>query len=184
MRMLKTIKENLTPPMLVALAALFVALSGSAYAVTQLPKNSVGSPQIRNGAVRTLDLAGDVKRKLNKAGQRGPQGPAGEAGEQGQRGATGATGPDGATGATGATGDPGLIKWSSVYAVTASRTGSGSVTVACTGNDQIIFATWYANSDARPSLGSRDNAGREFSYTFSAPGGSTSITVVGYCSPN
>jgi hypothetical protein len=37
--------------------ALVVALSGGAYAATKLPKNSVGSPQIKNGAVAAADLA-------------------------------------------------------------------------------------------------------------------------------
>ena len=35
----------------VAYAALFVALSGTAYAATTLPANSVGTKQIKNGAV-------------------------------------------------------------------------------------------------------------------------------------
>jgi hypothetical protein len=40
-----------TPSMAVALTALFVALSGSAFAAFTLPKNSVGTKQLRNGAV-------------------------------------------------------------------------------------------------------------------------------------
>lgn len=46
-----------SPSMLVALAALFVALGGAAYAVTTAPKNSVVSASIRNGEVGTADLA-------------------------------------------------------------------------------------------------------------------------------
>jgi hypothetical protein len=40
----------------VAYLALFVALGGSAYAATNLPRNSVGSSQIRNGAVTVAKI--------------------------------------------------------------------------------------------------------------------------------
>ena len=43
-----------SPAMIVALAALFVALGGTSYAAFSLPKNSVGSAQIKRGAV-TID---------------------------------------------------------------------------------------------------------------------------------
>jgi hypothetical protein len=41
----------------VGYAALFVALSGTAYAVGQLPKNSVGTKQIKNNAVNGAKVA-------------------------------------------------------------------------------------------------------------------------------
>lgn len=40
-----------SPAMVVALIALFVALSGGAYAAINLPANSVGTKQLKNGAV-------------------------------------------------------------------------------------------------------------------------------------
>jgi len=40
-----------SPALLVACIALFVALGGTSYAVTQLPKNSVGTKQLKNSAV-------------------------------------------------------------------------------------------------------------------------------------
>ena len=51
-----------SPSMVVALVALFVALGGGAVAVTtskklKVPKNSVGSKQIKKGAVKKADLA-------------------------------------------------------------------------------------------------------------------------------
>jgi hypothetical protein len=82
----------------IAFLALFVALGGVSYAAVQLPKNSVGKPQLKRNAVvsakvkdRSL-LAKDFKR-----GQlpRGATGPAGAAG------AVGATGPQGPKGDTG-----------------------------------------------------------------------------------
>jgi hypothetical protein len=43
--------------MVVALIALFVALTGVGYAVTQLPENSVRSKQIKDGQVKSVDVA-------------------------------------------------------------------------------------------------------------------------------
>jgi hypothetical protein len=43
--------------MLLALLALVIALGGTSYAVSKLPKNSVGTQQLRDGAVTTPKLA-------------------------------------------------------------------------------------------------------------------------------
>ena len=51
----KRIKPS--PAMVVALLALFVALGGGAYAATNLPRNSVGTRQLRNQAVTIHKLA-------------------------------------------------------------------------------------------------------------------------------
>jgi hypothetical protein len=45
------------PAMIVALAALFMALSGTTYAVTRLPSRSVGSLELQKGAVRSENIA-------------------------------------------------------------------------------------------------------------------------------
>jgi hypothetical protein len=60
----------------VAYLALFVALSGGAYAATALPANSVGTTQVRNHAL----LGVDFKPGQIPAGKRGAAGPAGPAG--------------------------------------------------------------------------------------------------------
>jgi hypothetical protein len=73
--------------MLVAIFALILALGGVSYAATQLPANSVGTKQIKNGAVTRAKL--DRRLLSSLAGKRG------------------ARGPPGATGATGATGSQG-----------------------------------------------------------------------------
>jgi hypothetical protein len=46
-----------SPAMVVAFIALFVAIGGSSYAVTRLPSKSVGSKQLRKGAVRNANIA-------------------------------------------------------------------------------------------------------------------------------
>jgi len=55
--------------MLVACAALIVALGGTSYAVTQLPKNSVGTPQLKKGAVTSPKIKNGtiIGADVNKA---------------------------------------------------------------------------------------------------------------------
>ncbi|HEX7292642.1 MAG TPA: hypothetical protein VF250_16100 [Conexibacter sp.] len=77
----------------IALLALFIALGGTSIAaVNALPRNSIGSAQIRRGAIVSSDvkdgslLRRDFKRGQLPAGATGPQGP------QGAQGAPGAAG--------------------------------------------------------------------------------------------
>jgi hypothetical protein len=76
--------------MVVACLALAVSLSGAAYAVsTALPRNSVGTAQLKNNAVNSAKVRNRSLRAVDfAAGQipTGPQGPAGPAGPQGQPG--------------------------------------------------------------------------------------------------
>jgi hypothetical protein len=94
-----------------ATLALVVALSGAGYAAVALPKNSVGSAQIKRAAVATSDLAraavtsgkvenGSLKAVDFKAGQlpAGPQGPEGPQGLEGPQGPDGPAGPAGPAG--------------------------------------------------------------------------------------
>jgi hypothetical protein len=72
----------------VATLALFVAVAGgTAFAATHLPKNSVGSKQIKKAAVTPAKLSTAAKSTLKGAtgatGATGPQGPKGERGEPG-----------------------------------------------------------------------------------------------------
>jgi hypothetical protein len=48
-----------SPAFCLALLALFVSLGGTTYAITALPRNSVGTEQLRRGAVTESDLAND-----------------------------------------------------------------------------------------------------------------------------
>ena len=90
--------------LVVSLIALAVALGGTGYAVTQLPKNSVGTAQIKKNAVTGAKVkAGSLEASDFKPGQL----PRGERGEQGARGAQGERGAQGATGERGAQGEAG-----------------------------------------------------------------------------
>ena len=89
--MRRRITDRLTYANVVATLALFIALGGSSYAALNLPKNSVGSKQIRTGAVgstqvkdRSLQLK-DISRPARASltgqqGQTGAQGPPGQPG--------------------------------------------------------------------------------------------------------
>jgi hypothetical protein len=78
----------------VGLFALFLAAGGTSYAATALvPVNSVGSPQVINRSLRTVDLSRGAVRALR--GHRGPAGPQGPQGAQGPTGPRGPTGPAG-----------------------------------------------------------------------------------------
>ena len=83
----------------VGMLALFIALSGTAYAAT-LPRNSVGTAQLKKDAVTTKKVK---NRSLLAADFKAGQLPRGAQGPQGAQGAQGAQGPAGAAGATNVT---------------------------------------------------------------------------------
>jgi len=94
-----------SPALLVSIVALIVALGGTSYAAITLPKNSVGTTQLKSNAVTSGKVKNGTLLKTDfKAGQlpAGPAGPAGSAGAQGQKGEPGAKGETGATGVIGA----------------------------------------------------------------------------------
>jgi hypothetical protein len=97
---LELLRRHLSFANVVALIALFVALGGSAYAVTRLPHGSVGTAQLKNGAVTGAKVKkGSLLRSNFKAGQlpAGAQGPAGPTGAPGAEGKSGPEGPAGPT---------------------------------------------------------------------------------------
>jgi hypothetical protein len=93
--MKKRLAKKLTFANVMSVSAVFIALGGSAVAITQLPKDSVGARQIKEGAVRSAEVkdfslqADDfVKGTLLKGdkGDKGEQGPAGQPGTPGALG--------------------------------------------------------------------------------------------------
>jgi hypothetical protein len=85
-----------SPALVISCIALAIALSGVSYAATVIPRNSVGSLQLKANAVNSSKVAnGTLLRADFKAGQipagaRGPAGPAGPAGAAGPAGPAGA----------------------------------------------------------------------------------------------
>lgn len=94
-------RKHLNPSLVLSVAAVFIALGGTSYALTQLPKNSVGPKQIKKNAVNSNKVK---DRSLLAKDFRKGQLPKGATGPAGAQGSAGPTGP---TGTTGATGEPG-----------------------------------------------------------------------------
>jgi hypothetical protein len=81
-----------SPALVVAGIALFVALGGTSYAAIALPRNSVGTTQIKNRAVTQTKIAKKTLAALHgRRGATGPKGPAGAPGVQGVPGPAGPT---------------------------------------------------------------------------------------------
>ena len=99
MRFLKSLR--LSPATVIATIALMVALAGTGYAATSLPRNSVGNAQLQSNAVTTSKVKNASLLKVDFAANqipRGLRGPAGAPGPPGAPGAKGATGPAGPAG--------------------------------------------------------------------------------------
>lgn len=84
--------DRLTYANVVATMALFIALGGTSYAAIKLPHNSVGSEQIKTGAVHTGEIRDRTIRLQDistaaRASLRGLSGPQGPQGAQGPAGA-------------------------------------------------------------------------------------------------
>jgi hypothetical protein len=91
--MKKILRGRLTYANVMATIAVFLVLGGGAYAASQLPKNSVGAKQLRNGAITPRKLSAGAKKALR--GATGPKGAAGKPGKQGAQGKPGKEGPAG-----------------------------------------------------------------------------------------
>ena len=81
---MRLVREKFTFANVVACLALFVALGGVSYAALQLPKNSVGSKQLKKKAVTPAKLSPSAKLALT--GSIGPVGPQGKEGPRGPQG--------------------------------------------------------------------------------------------------
>jgi len=115
-------KHLASPAMVVAFAGLIVALGGVSYAAGVLPKNSVGTAQLKTNAVTRAKLKknaitgakvknGSLMAADFKAGQlpAGPQGPKGDPGLQGPKGDPGKDGAPGAVRAYGLIRSQGVV---------------------------------------------------------------------------
>ena len=89
--------ERVRSANVLALPALFSALGGTSCAALTLPKNSVGTRQIKPRAVTLSKLSTSARKSLKghtgPAGHTGPVGPVGPTGRTGDTGMTGARGP-------------------------------------------------------------------------------------------
>jgi len=108
-----------SPSLLVAVAALVIAASGTSYAAgkitgKQIADNAIVSKHVKNGSLGTADLSASARSALKGAtgakgasGAAGADGPTGPQGDTGAKGDTGPTGPAGVQGARGLQGPAG-----------------------------------------------------------------------------
>ena len=179
-------RRRIQPALVISLIALFMALGGTGYAAVKLPKNSVGSKQIKKDAVTTTKVkngsltAGDLRKSSRLAlkgqiGDRGPAGAAGATGAPGAKGDTGNRGPAGATNVTVATQTCGPAPCSNATATCPSgsrATGGGGNA----GGNQVLF-----QSQPIPS-GSGATPTGWLANGFAPGGGSTgSVTAYAVC---
>jgi hypothetical protein len=147
MNLLKRLRPS--PAMVVASLALLVALGGTGYAATRLPRNSVTSLQVKDFSLLSKDF---------KRGQI-PRGPAGPAGPTGAAGPTGPAGPQGPAGPAGSA----SVKWALVAPDGTIAAQSGGIAVAVhvtSGNYILNFGSAVAD---KPILTSGAYAGSDTS---------------------
>jgi hypothetical protein len=108
--MVARIRAGLSYANVVGTLALFIALGGVSYAAVKLPSHSVGSKELKTGAVTSAKVRNGTLRKKDFKKSELPHGATGSAGADGVDGLpgmNGAAGPKGDPGAPGAQGNPG-----------------------------------------------------------------------------
>jgi hypothetical protein len=123
------LRRRPSPALVISCIALLFALAGTSIAaVNALPRNSVGSLQLKNSAVTSVKVKDrSLLRKDFAAGQI-PAGPAGPAGVPGPAGAAGARGPTGPAGP----GSTANIRWALVKADATIVAQAGTPTITMT----------------------------------------------------
>jgi hypothetical protein len=171
------LRRHLTYANVAATLALFLALGGAAYAATQLPRNSVGTAQLRKEAVTTAKIAKKTRKQLQ--GARGPAGPQGPAGKAGKAGAKGATGAKGVQGIQGPKGEPGDLPAFEVFGATKPIGVAPSQVVAENLNNgsYVISANVVVKATAAGTVACSLNGGGEAVATFGAAEEVTTLSL-------
>jgi hypothetical protein len=138
LRYMSRIRSHLSYANVMATVAVFIALGGTSYAVSQLPRNSVGPKQIRSGAVGKSELGRSAVRSKHLRNRSiGVQdiSLAARSSLRGQRGPAGPTGPRGPSAATYGV----VAKDSGEYMRAAAASGSGAGHRSGTGVYEVLF---------------------------------------------
>ena len=148
-----------SPAMVVACLALLVALGGTGMAAaTQLARNTVGTPQlkdaavsnpkIKNNAVNSAKVAARSLLRSDFAPGQLPAGPVGPQGPAGPAGAAGAAGPAGPAGVIGAITDRTASVVVDGGTAENGAYNSSRVTSLCSGNERAISGGTDWSTDA------------------------------------
>ena len=145
-----------SPAMVVACLALLVALGGTGMAAaTQVARNSVGTPQLKDGAVSNAKIKNNAvnstkvaARSLLRSDFAPGQLPAGPVGPQGPAGPAGAAGPAGPAGVIGAITDRTASAVVDGGTAENGAYNSSRVTSLCSGNERAISGGTDWSTDA------------------------------------
>ena len=142
--MIRRAANHLSYANVTATVALVVALGGTSYAAITLPRNSVGTRQLRPGAVRSQDVKNGTLRTVDfsRSARNGLAGPTGPAGPHGPAG-------------------PAAAKFSAAVSSTGrlvrgNATSGGSA--GTTGSYIVGFSDSVSNCVYSATLGSTDNS--------------------------
>ena len=172
--MLRSIRRP-SPALVVACLALLVALGGTGVAaVSQVARNSVGTPQLKDNAVTTAKLRNNAVNSekvrnrsllaIDFARGQIPQGPAGPAGPTGPAGPAGGAGPAGPAGPQG--------RWAYVSSTGSVLAQSGGITVNRSAAGVYFVTFTGATVNDKPVLATGSRVGSSTDYvTASACGG-------------
>ncbi|MBK5111658.1 MAG: collagen-like protein [Thermoleophilia bacterium] len=167
MKRIAGVRRGLAFANVMSVIAVFIALGGASYAAVNLPKNSVGTKQLKGKSVGKKQLKGNsvnsnkvknfsLQANDFKKGQipSGPTGPVGLPGEDGQMGATGATGFTGVTGPQGDKGNPGATNVSARYGPGSALVGASqqtSDTASCNPGEVATGGGYFLTGNATHS---------------------------------
>jgi hypothetical protein len=179
-------RPRLTYANVVATLALVFAITGGAYAATQLPKNSVGTRQLKKNAVTSSKVK---DRSLVARDFKSGQLPAGPAGVPGQTGSAGAPGKDGANGATSVVVRTTVIHASSesgfrTYCNPGERAVGGGVSranLSASGSDVVRATGPVAGTAASPVGANAGDVPTGWTGSFDTGGAVVDIVVYALC---
>jgi hypothetical protein len=168
-----------SPALVVASLALLISLGGTGYAAVALPKNSVGTPQLRTGAVTSLKVQDKTLRlvdfaPLQRQQLKGASGAAGSKGDKGEKGDKGDRGDKGDKGDKGNIGEPGLSGYQIVTKTGTSTTASVAVQATCPAGKRAIGGGGFTQTPA---------AGVTVQNSFPVPGGTGWFVVARASNP-
>jgi hypothetical protein len=107
---MQRLRPRLTYANVISTLCLVLLLGGgTAFAAARLGKESVGTAQLKKGAVTPVKLSASAAAALARSGPAGPAGAAGPAGPQGPQGIAGERGERGESGLEGKRGEPGPL---------------------------------------------------------------------------
>lgn len=175
--MLARLRGRLTYGNVMATVAVFIALGGTSYAVTQLPRDSVGASQIRENAVGASEVRSNAIRSGEVRNGSLRLADLGDSTRRALRGQTGETGPPGASAAKffAVVTAGGATPRGNATSASHTSAGSGSYTIGFAQNvSNCVYAATLGTTDGSTApagrISVRDDGGTVGIQTYDAAG--------------